>query len=197
MVSIKTILSGFGSKARRMVGYVMVAARMLGASMVRLLKRFDWRKTTHWAFMCAVILNIVAPISAYLGVESRYQVEAQASSLMGRTNPNLNAKISYDKTKASWTFNKAGEAPVEKSADPVKKLQSQVGGGGKNDKSLYSVKLPANGSEGITYTDSQAKQAFTMIPAFGLLKGRSESGRFVYPLVDAGRQLIYTFIRSN
>jgi N-acetylneuraminic acid mutarotase len=70
-------------------------------------------------------------------------------------------------------------------------MKAELGGNGKNDPSLYSVKFATDPTQGITYYDNNLDLSFTMVPEFKVLGMRESAGRIVYSL-PGGVQVAYT-----
>lgn len=145
-----------------------------------------------------ITFGVVAPVLNNLLVHSRYKLSDATTALVGKANPNLTAKISYDEQAQSYYFNKDGmDAAPATAKDPndpqavLKQLQAQVGGEGKKDDSLYSVQLPKDASKGITYYDNNSGLSFSMVPQFaGGAARQTTDDRLVYP--DSAAQAVYT-----
>lgn len=136
--------------------------------------------------LAAVVPTVQTIIDAY-----RYQLSSSMTALIGTVNQNLAAKLTYDSQHSQWQFNKATAG----SSSMPAALMAQIGGGGKNDTSLYRTDFSRNPKKGITFTDSQTNLSFTMTPEFKLHEGRAENGRLVYPM-NGGAKLIYS-VKNN
>lgn len=150
------------------------------------------------ALIGVTVFGAIVPAANSYIEKRRYQLSDESSQLLGKNNANLAAKFSYDNSKQTYTFNKEGlEAVPKTSKDPVnptavlKQMQAQVGGGGKKDKSLYSVELPTDSTKGITYYDNNLALSFSVVPQFKQAAAKNVDGRVVYPLQD-GLKAIYT-----
>ena len=150
---------------------------------------------SHVALLGAVALNIVSPVAAWVGVQERYRLAPATSSLIGHAYAGVASKLNYDAKAEAWQFNATGKAAAKKATDPVSQLKSQVGGAGKQDKSLYSATLPTSSNKGVTYTENVTQLSFSMTPTFGLMDARAKNGQVVYPR-EGGGQLVYT-VKSN
>lgn len=178
--------------------------QILKASSTRTLRR--WRKgwnmdrSVRIASSLLIVLSICVPVLERLAISHAYALDASTIRLVGDANPNLSKKFSYDAQTDAWIFNKDGMATAPANApagaaQAIAALKSQVGGAGKNDKSLYAVSLAADPAKGITYYDSNTGLSFSMIPRFEQRAGKEQQGRIVYPFGDGGK-LVYT-AKSN
>lgn len=153
------------------------------------------RRLPRLRYMAAAGVVLIAaciPTVQYLLEAQRYALDAETLSLVGKANPNLAAKLTYDRENAQWQFNKAKDAPQGEHAEAIAALRAQAGGGGKDDDSLYRTDFPADPKKGVTFTDTQTELAFTMTPEFKLRGGKaSHDGRLVYPMAGDAK-LIYT-----
>ena len=155
--------------------------------------------------LCAgvILWGMFVPIAKFMADYNEYQLSDATRALIGRANPNLSAKFSYDDAASKWQFNKDGMAVQANTlaaaqgtdaggvASALQQLRAQIGGGGKHDDSLYSVDLPADASKGVTYYDNDSQLSFTMTPEFKVSTGREWQGRLIYPASDR-TQLVYT-----
>lgn len=150
------------------------------------------------------IVSICAPAFNWIDGLKAYAISPDAEKVIGEANKNLSAKFSYDQAARKWQFNKNGIASLaqnfakQNNEDPegiagalTQLMAKQVGGGSENDQSLYSVDLPSNAKEGITYFDNVTKLSFKMIPTFSTREGKLIQDRVVYPFSKGG-QIVYT-----
>ena len=140
-------------------------------------------------------VGVLVPVLQNITLEQRYTLAASYRNLIGSTNANLSSKLSFDPARQLYRFNEAGIGSNTTAAGPLMNLKTQLGGAGKQDKSLYSVDVPVDLSHGLTYYDNTMNLSFTLVPQFGTLPGREENGNLVYPLVQGGL-LVYSF-RAN
>lgn len=150
-----------------------------------------------------LVWSLLLPALNWLSDYKLYGISASAEGVLGEANPNLSAKFSFDAANDQWQFNKNGVGlqanmiaeqqggTADDVANALRQLHVQVGGGGAQDTSLYSVNLPSKADKGITYYDNNTNLSFTMVPQFHLRDGKKQQGRIVYPFAD-GAQLIYT-----
>ncbi|MEO6513663.1 MAG: hypothetical protein ABIR37_03170 [Candidatus Saccharimonadales bacterium] len=137
-----------------------------------------------------IVASVAIPVVQEVFAQRRYKLDAATLALVGPTNRNLTNKFSYDGSKSQWQFNKDGIVPAGQD-NPLEALRNQTGGGGKKDKSLYSVDLPTDGQKGITYYDNDTQLSFTLEPTFKVGKGAERDGRLIYTFQDGGK-LVYT-----
>jgi len=157
-----------------------------------------WQRIACLLLAVVVVLAAIIPTVNYIIASRQYALNDQIRSLVGSTSKNLAAKLTYDKEKASWMFNK-GDIPVSQSLvgqssvdiPTPNMLQSKVGGAGKDDTSLYSVEMPQDPSKGNTYYDTNTRLSFSMVPQFPLSSGKEMNGQLVYP-ANGGTKVIYT-----
>jgi hypothetical protein len=143
-----------------------------------------------------ILFSTAIPVLTMIQDVKAYQLTPQTLNVIGKANPNLSAKFSFNANTNAWEFNKDGAALAATSqkqvtAAALAQLQAQVGGGGKHDTSLYSASLSADPTKGITYYDNNTQLSFGMVPNFSMQTGKYSQGRVVYPFSDGG-QLIYT-----
>ncbi len=144
-----------------------------------------------------LVLAAIIPTVQYLLESYRHTLDDATLKLVGKSNPNLASKLTYDQQNAQWQFNKAAITDTSsKSTDPAKNipaaLKAQLGGGGKDDDSMYAINFPTDPKKGVTFYDSQTGLSFTMTPQFKIHGGKAtKDNRIVYPMAGGG-QLIYT-----
>ncbi len=158
------------------------------------------------ALVALVLLSSLAiPAFSWIDGMKAYAISPKTEKVIGTANKNLSSKFSYDQQGNKWQFNKNGVALLaaniakqqkggdsEGVAGALSQLTAQqVGGGGKDDTSLYSVDLPTKAKQGITYYDNVNRLSFSMVPDFPMRDGKLVQDRVVYPFVDGG-QIIYT-----
>lgn len=152
-----------------------------------------------------IVWSVALPVAGWISDRASYQLSAASQKVIGEANPNLTAKFTFDATRNMWQFNKSGtasQAAALQAANPnsgdatglamaLSQMHRQVGGGGKYDKSLFSVDLPVKSSEGMTYYDNNTNLSFKMTPEFKSKDGKLWQGRVVYPASD-GVKMVYT-----
>lgn len=150
-----------------------------------------------------VVWSSLVPLFGVLLEARIYNLSPKARQVVGKANSNLSRKFSYNSDKKTWQFNREGMAlkadmiaeqqdtDASGVAKALSQMQQQVGGGGEDDKSLYSVNLPEDGSKAVTYYDNNTQQSFKMTPQFDLRDGKLKDGQLIYPLYGGG-QLVYT-----
>ncbi len=158
--------------------------------------------TVRQRIICACVAGVlllaaIIPTVQYLIESHRHTLDDATLKLVGKTNPNLASKLTYDQQNAQWQFNNAAITDTSsKSTDPAKNipatLKAQLGGGGKDDDSMYAINFPTDPKKGVTFYDSQTGLSFTMTPQFKIHGGKAtKDNRIVYPMAGGG-QLIYT-----
>ena len=151
-----------------------------------------------------MLISVCVPAIQEVVQQKRYELDSSTVRLVGKTAPNLAKKFTYDSQNAQWQFNKdgivatptqpsSGAGPDIAAAMQLAKAQAhmQVGGEGSKDTSLYSVNLPADGSKGLTYYDTNTNLSFSLVPEFKVSAGQDRNGQLIYPFQDGGK-LIYT-----
>lgn len=144
-----------------------------------------------------ILLAAIIPTVQYFMESYRYTLDDATLHLVGKANPNLASKLTYDHAGSQWQFNKDAIAtPAGESTDPTANipaaLKAQIGGGGKSDQSLYAINFPTNPKKGVTMYDSGTGLSFTMTPQFKVSGAKAtDDGRLVYPMTG-GAQLVYT-----
>ncbi len=96
-----------------------------------------------------LVLAAIIPTVQYLLESYRHTLDDATLKLVGKSNPNLASKLTYDQQNAQWQFNKAAITDTSsKSTDPAKNipaaLKAQLGGGGKDDDSMYAINFPTD-----------------------------------------------------
>lgn len=166
--------------------------------LVRWWKRQDTKYRWKWraanlgtAFL--VLLSVAIPVLSQIQNNHAYTLSADALKLIGRSDPKLASKLSYDSKNKVYEFNKDSV----KEFNPVDQLKAQVGTASNEgkDKSLYALDVAQDITKGVTYHDVNSKLSFTMVPQFKGLDGKVEQGRLVYPLANK-TQAIYT-LKNN
>ncbi len=140
-----------------------------------------------------ILLSAIIPVLDIVINTQAYALSPAEKSLVGTPNSNLTAKLQYDSKERAWLFNNL-EKPASKD-DIAEMLRAQVGGGGKNDTTLYSAKVSEDARKGITYTDNESHLSFTLKPQFKKGGGKLVDNRLIYPMAD-GAKAVYT-IKSN
>ena len=144
-----------------------------------------------------ILLAAIIPTVQYFMESYRYTLDDATLHLVGKANPNLASKLTYDHAGSQWQFNKdAITTPAGESTDPTANipaaLKAQIGGGGKSDQSLYAINFPTNPKKGVTIYDSGTQLSFTMVPQFKVHSPKAtKDSRLVYPM-ENGAQLVYT-----
>ena len=156
---------------------------------------FSSRQRTLAVIMAVVIVATISGIAITRALTAqRYKITVAQAALLPRVNPNLNQKISYDSATKTYQFNKqpaAVTAATYAAANPANQLQAGLGGKKANDNFLYSVNLPADSRQGITYTDNSLHLSFKVTPVYKTWPGKNEQGRLVYPM-NGGGTAVYT-----
>src|SRR6266496_2599512 len=158
-----------------------------------------WARLSRLALATIVLCSLFVPVVSEFATEQHYLLDTPTRRLIGNANANLSAKFSFDAQHQQWVFNKDAMPKNGKlqpgQMPPEQILKSQLGGAGKHDQSLYSVTLPADAKEGITYYDSNTQLSFSLLPEFKVSSGQERQGRLIYPFGDGGK-LVYT-AKSN
>lgn len=158
--------------------------------------------TARQRIICAsvagvLLLAAVIPTVQYFIESRRHTLDDATLALVGKSNPNLAAKLTYDRQNSQWQFNKTAITDTSrKSTNPAEDippaLKAQIGGSGEKDESLYAINFPTDPKKGVTFYDTQTGLSFTMTPQFKVHGGKAtKDNRIVYPMAG-GAQLIYT-----
>ena len=142
-----------------------------------------------------MLLSAIIPTALHIIDTYRYRLDPATLALIGKSNPNLAAKLIYDTKDEAWQFNKPALDVADSTGADTPALKAQAGGGGKDDTSLYSANFPKDPTKGVTITDSQTELSFTMTPEFESYDAQEIQDRLVYPMKN-GAKLIYT-AKSN
>lgn len=188
------------------MNYREYGARLRSQAFTAIMTFMKRRNAIRWvpAILAVVILaHGTLPTIVSLIEHNLYQLSPEALRVVGGANKNLSAKFSYDSDADSWLFNKEGKSlraaqiadqqgsNPEEVASALAQMQTQIGGGGEKDKSLYSVELPSDAKDGVTFHDNQTSQSFSMVPRFATGDGKKWQDRIIYPFGGAG-QIVYT-----
>jgi N-acetylneuraminic acid mutarotase len=159
------------------------------------LKPSHYTGVSRWIYRFAVVvallilaMPVVEPLFDMKVNSSRYTLTSNVTKLIGPANQNLTDNFTYDASTSSYYYNQKG---ITSSGDPAQSMKAELGGNGKNNPSLYSVKFATDPSKGITYYDNNLDVSFTMIPEFKVLGMSEQGGRMVYSL-PGGSQIAYT-----
>jgi N-acetylneuraminic acid mutarotase len=159
------------------------------------IKPSHYRGAQRWVYRGAVLVGLAVLIMPVLEPlldmhvnASRYHLTANATKLIGQPNQNLTKNFTYDAATSSYYYNKKAIAMGTGTSSVMK---YEIGGSGKDDSSLYSVKFAADPTQGITYYDNSLNVSFTMVPEFRVVGVNETNGRMVYSL-PGGSQIVYT-----
>lgn len=158
--------------------------------------------TVRQRIVCACVAGIlllatIIPTVQYFMESYRYTLDDTTLGLVGKANPHLASKLTYDREHSQWQFNKAAITDTSrKSTNPAEDippaLKAQIGGSGQKDESLYAIDFPTDPKKGVAFYDAQTQLSFTMTPQFKAQGGKAtKDNRIVYPMAN-GAQLIYT-----
>jgi hypothetical protein len=152
-------------------------------------RKIDVRKPVHAIAIGGILAGILAPTLAWMADNERYRLNDRGvADVITKSNSNLTAKLSYDKSKAANIFNASGDWDVPGGDRGA----ISAGGGGKKDKQLYTATMPDDSSTGIKVSDNVNKTSVTMTPDYSLMGGRVVSGHVVYPIKNQAAQLVFT-----
>lgn len=147
-----------------------------------------------------IVATIIPPASIILN-NRRYVLSMDTKKIIGTANPEIAKKITFDGEENAYYLNKDGiSADLSRidggsPEDVAKQLQKQRIGA-KDDASaakdmLYSAKLAADPTKGVTYYENNVNLSFSLIPDLKLGAGRTHDDRIVFP-AENGAQLVYT-----
>jgi hypothetical protein len=151
------------------------------------------RRITY-VFTAVVMLASVAATPTFLDWLSgrRYALSPHHLELVGEVKPALRAKLTYDQKEDTYRFNAEAQMPDE-NTDPSQMTPEQlkaIVGSDEKRSQLYSLDLPRDGKQGVTFHDTNLKLSFRMKPKFEVGPGREVDGRLVYPM--KGAKAVYT-----
>jgi hypothetical protein len=150
-------------------------------------------RLTALLLLFVVISGAAIPVLENYYHDKRYELNSQAQSLLGKANPNLTKKLTYDSTRQLFQFNKDVKKNMASNKNnPVAQLASKIGGAGKDDTQLYSVDAPKDLNQGVTYYENQMDLNFKITPLFGTMAGEQKIGHLVYPLQGTNGQVAYS-----
>jgi N-acetylneuraminic acid mutarotase len=101
-----------------------------------------------------------------------------SGSLLEKADSQLASKLQFDPGKAIFTFN-AGYNPL-------------TAGGTSSGGPKITAIASQDASKGLSVTDPTSQSDFTITPKFGVLQGRQDGNRVVYPLANGTGWLVYT-----
>lgn len=129
------------------------------------------------AGVAVIILSEIAMVLSPFLVQTSYAL-GSAGSLLSPINQSLATHLTYDLTKDTYSFNNGQSLPTEESI--------QTGA------QLITATAHQDAKKGITVSDPINKVDFTLTPKFGLLAGRQDGNRIVYPLANGSGWVVYT-----
>lgn len=157
-------------------------------------RRYGWRwRAANGLVAALIVFSVVTPVILHLLNNRGYQLSAATLDLVGKTDPKLTSKLTYDATTKTYQFNKESI----KEFNPADQLKAQVGTPQQDeqDKALYSLDVPQDPKQGVTYYDTNSQLSFKLIPQFGARAGKLQQQRLVYPLGN-NTQAVYT-LKNN
>ena len=169
--------------------------------LIKLLSKvdFSWANSNYFKIAIGLIVLAGLPIYSLYSTNLRYGLDEDVSKIIGSVPQNLSKKITYDGSKNAYVFNAAGMTQTTQTIGPdnvpLSLLQSKISGSKSNTSSLYSVVMPTDPKQGITYYDSNTGLSFQMVPDFTQLKAKKVDNHIVYP-TDTGMQMVYT-VKNN
>ncbi|MFZ1483704.1 MAG: hypothetical protein WAS36_01695 [Candidatus Saccharimonadales bacterium] len=155
-------------------------------------------RALYYSMALLIFLTAITPAVQMFVDHSVYNLGAKANALVGTPNENLARKFSYNPDTKTYVFNEKQkvsedrEIPIE-----VQLMQHKLGGGGKDDKTLYSVDLPEDLSKGMTYYDNNLGLSFDLVPSFTTGQGKLEQNRLVYVNPDGGPKMVFTAMNNG
>lgn len=154
-------------------------------------------RITSLVLAAIILFGICMPVLQPLFREDRYNLEDKTKLLLGESDKDLSKKLTFDHEKQLYQFNKDAIKDPVTNKNPMGSLTQQIGGGGADDKQLYSVDAAKNLAEGVTYHDTEMQLSFKVVPQFETLPGEMRSGHIIYPLKGMNGQLAYTVTPSG
>lgn len=167
-------------------------------------RRNDKRYTWKWR-MANVMAALLVVVSATLPLlqealsSHSYELSSAVKQLVGSVNPALSQQLTYDVSTSEYRFNtvsdQANTHPTSVATLTAMRAQLGVASGKGSNTSTYGLTVPTDWQKGVTYTDTNTKLAFTLVPKFGTATGRAIDGHLVFPL-DGATQAVYT-LKNN
>lgn len=145
---------------------------------VRLLSGSASRAVLVMVVLALLITEIIPLFEP--GLAGRAYSLSEASSLLPASSQSMADKLRHDPKQGVYSFN-AGY-------NPLAAQQGRDSSGGPHITAL-AHEDPA---KGIEVTDPQNQLSISLKPKFGLLGGKKQSNRIVYPLADGSGWLVYT-----
>lgn len=133
------------------------------------------RLGVSFAAALLIAFEIIAVVQPFLG-QSTYVLGA-ADSLLSPVSQPLAQRLKYDPRQAAFSFN-AGYVP---SAPGIAQTPGP----------RITAIAHQDAAKGVTVSDPAHKTDFTLKPRFGLMPGKQDGNRVVYPLTDAKGWLVY------
>ncbi|TAH34233.1 hypothetical protein EYC59_03020 [Candidatus Saccharibacteria bacterium] len=187
-------------KFKRALRCSWVGLRLYRIRYVRWWRKQDKKYTWRWraANLLAVVLvmvGIVLPIAEEFWQNSRYTLSAEASQLVGHTDPSLAKQLTYDSQNKQYQFNKDAVATGDDTGMPAELQKASVGAADKSNAKTYSLDVPEDFSKGVTYHDTNSQLSFSLVPQFDALRGKIVDGHLVFPMSN-DTQAVYT-LKNN
>ncbi len=124
----------------------------------------------------------IAALGQLLLLQPSYAL-GTAGELLSPTAPSLSERLKYDPQSKTFAFNEGHVvAPAGMAQSPLPQITATA---------------HETASKGVTVTDPALKTSFTLKPQFGLLEGKKDGNRIVYPLSNRKGWLVYGMHSSS
>lgn len=163
-------------------------------------KRYTWKwRTANIAAALLIVAGSTLPLFQQIVSSHSYELSSAVKQLVGNANPTLSQQLTYDTKAAAYHFNtlpdQANAHPASPATLAAMRAQLGVAPGKESNTSTYGLTVPTDWRKGVTYTDTNTKLAFTLVPQFGAATGKLVDGHLVFPL-DGAKQAVYT-LKNN
>jgi len=125
-----------------------------------------------------------------LRLEPRYQLAETA--MLGKTSKTLAKKVSYDKKKNAYIFNKEAVKSTQKGPAAALSTQTTSDASTAKDNS-YTASVTKGDNGTVTVSNPELDVSFSIVPTFHTYEGRQYSNRLSYPLKDTDASVVYSF----
>ena len=137
-----------------------------------------------------IVFAVCAPVLTIWLQSKQYEVSPKAHALAGEVNTNISKKLAFNAEKSRFEFNADAKGDAQNLLSEP--LSEQIGGGGADSTQKYSVDIPTDLKQGITYHENELGISFTLTPKFKTMAGKLSGDRLVYPVAGSTVQVLYT-----
>ncbi len=160
--------------------------------------RYAWKwRTANIAAALLVVVGTTLPLLQQILSTHSYELSQEVRQLVGKVNPVLSQQLMYSAETSTYRFNALPDSASPTSPATLVAMRAQLGAASGKDghTSTYSLSVPTDYRQGVTYTDTNTKLHFTLTPQTGAATGKMIDGHLVFPL-GRGTQAIYT-LKNN